>query len=362
MIREIKTKKGIRQEARVKVGGRPYSKRHDTVPQAQRWITEMRYRRDSKIPYVRKVTIQELFDWYLGNAKLQGKAATTMAAAEQRFKKYIKPVFEGYDMVTMTVEQHEKFIGSMQQHFTITNATVNRVRSLMQVMYTQAIRKRLHGGAITVNPYTFIEKLKETPPEIDYWTTDDLQKFLNHVHGTRLYPLWVLMLNTGMRLGECMALDRFQVDTFAHVIHVRQTWCPIKKEVAARTKGRKFRKVAINASLRKALYPVLPVEGAVFVAISGKRIGKDFLEDYFKRICEEAKVKKISLHGLRHTYASQFMMAGGNVNELAETLGHATVELTRKTYIHFSDEHIQKRGRVVEFSSSGDKILKPNFS
>lgn len=343
------------------IGGRLYSKRHDSWEQADHWITEMRFRRNSKIPYIRKVTIEQLFQGYLDNARAKGRATTTLAAAEQRYKKYVSPVFEGIDMVGVTVEQHERFIDGIQGHFKVNAATVNRVRSLMQVIYTQAIRKRAHGGAIQVNPYTFIEKLKESPPEIDYWTTDELQKFLDHVRATRLYPLWVLMLNTGMRIGECIALDRSCVDTFANIIHVRQTWCPINREIAPRTKGRKARKVAINANLRKVLYPVLPVQGPIFMSEKGSRVSKYFLKDYFDALCGKAEVKTITLHGLRHTYASQYMMAGGNINDLAEILGHASVELTRKTYIHFSDEHIQKRGRVVGFSSDGDKVIKGNF-
>lgn len=363
-IQVLKRKSGFRYRACVKVGGDPQKHIFLSRKEAVAWINTVRHRRDSNLTYLRSVTIKEMFDAYIDHCASKNRALNSINNCKIIYKKYLFPVFNTQDMVALKIEQHEAFLSNIPKHFSIKPATINRIRSMMQAMYTLAMRKRFFGGSITSNPYTCIEKLPEIHPEIKYWGKEDVEKFLAHVNGTHYYPLFVLMLNTGMRIGECVSLDRSAVDTRSDVITVRRTWCDISKAPVERTKGRRIRRIGIAEMpiVKKTLYPILPDVGLVFKnERTGKQVNRDGItKDIFPRLCKEAGVPNITVHGLRHTFASHFMMNGGNINELAEMLGHSSVQLTRDYYLHFSEEHIQRRGRVVQFGNNR-KVLKGNF-
>lgn len=360
-IQVIKRKSGLRYRACVMVGGSPIKQTFLSRKDAVSWITTVKYRRDNKQEYFRSVSIKQMFDAYLDHCASNEFSLSTINGAKLNYKNYLFPVFGKLDMVAVTTEQHEDFLQSLPRHFKIKSSTINRIRYLIQGMFTVAIKKRLFGGVFKVNPYSFIESLDEHPPEIEYWEKDSVEKFLSYVRGDHYYPLFVLMLNTGMRISECVALDRAHIDTYSDTITVRRTWCSISEKAVDRTKGRRVRRIGIaeNAVLKSTLYPILPSSGLVFKnERTGGRVSRDGMTKHiFPRLCREAEVPVIMLHSLRHTFASHYMMNGGNINDLSETLGHASVETTRKYYIHFSPGHIQKRGKVVQFGSVGDKVV-----
>lgn len=63
----------------------------------------------------------------------------------------------------------------------------------------------------------------------------------------------------------------------------------------------------------------------------------------FRKVIEELNINLLkgqSTHALRHTFASHFMMKGGNILVLQQILGHVSITKTMK-YSHFSKTHLQ---------------------
>ena len=56
---------------------------------------------------------------------------------------------------------------------------------------------------------------------------------------------------------------------------------------------------------------------------------------------------RLRFHDLRHTFASQFMMNGGNVFDLQKLLGHTDIKMTMR-YAHYSPEHLQSAMKGFE--------------
>lgn len=72
----------------------------------------------------------------------------------------------------------------------------------------------------------------------------------------------------------------------------------------------------------------------VFTTELSTYIHPDNLKRPFKRICQQAAVKLITLHGLRHTYTSLAMNQGLDAKVVSLRLGHADVGFTLRTYQH----------------------------
>ena len=69
----------------------------------------------------------------------------------------------------------------------------------------------------------------------------------------------------------------------------------------------------------------------------------------------EADVKKIRFHDLRHTFASHYVMNGGNIFELQQILGRSDTKTTMR-YSHFSPDHIAHTANIVRFSYTIEEL------
>src|SRR5690242_20680925 len=147
-----------------------------------------------------------------------------------------------------------------------------------------------------------------------------------------------LFYSTGMRLSELQGLNRSDLDL-------------VSQQVKVFGKGRKQRIVPVGdhatlairnyESKRDALGPHVDRQ-AVFVSRTGKRIGvravQKGVSDFLHDIDEEAG---LSVHSLRHPFATHLLDAGADLRAVQELLGHASVSTTQ-IYTHTSIERLKQ--------------------
>ncbi|MFO1519814.1 MAG: tyrosine-type recombinase/integrase [bacterium] len=300
-----------------------------------------------------------MFDAYKRFAIAKGRAESTIERHEYSFA-LAKVFYQKHDMVKVTVEEHEIFLASLKQkEGSLSNASINRVRSFMSALYSTAIKKRLFGGIFKDNPFFCIERLHETSPLVEYWNSEEIDKLLESERESYYYPMWVVWLNTGLRFGELAALSVEQIDIYAHDLTIDRSWCKVTKQIKKMTKGKKIRHVGLNVMTQSVLYPRLKSTGLMFTKEDGSPLTHSFVYHYLlPRVCKKAAIKELGTHGFRHTYGAHYMMNGGNLWDLQKILGHSDITTTDKYYAHFSKAHVQKRANVVNL---GRNILQVEF-
>ncbi|MGA7586739.1 MAG: tyrosine-type recombinase/integrase [Rouxiella badensis] len=168
------------------------------------------------------------------------------------------------------------------------------------------------------NPLNKIRKFRTEESEMAFLSDDELISLLEEckkVGGKNLYDLVTVCLSTGARWGEAATLTRSKLTPH------RITY--------TKTKGKKNRTVPIS----KELYDSLATKK-----------GKMFTECYsfFRTALRNCGIELPPgqlTHVLRHTFASHFMMEGGNILVLQRILGHADIQTTMR-YAHFSPDHL----------------------
>ncbi|HAS1202335.1 TPA: tyrosine-type recombinase/integrase [Enterobacter cloacae] len=195
----------------------------------------------------------------------------------------------------------------------ISAATINRDIYRLSGMFSTLIKLEEFRKE---NPCKGLEPLKETPPAMTYLAKSEISRLLDTLTGDdRRFAL--LCLSTGARWGEGSTLRGEQVN------HGRVTFL--------KTKNGKKRTVPISEELEKE--------------IKTSDTGKLFKVDY-ENFCERLKQVKPDLprgqatHVLRHTFASWFMMNGGNIIALQQILGHASIQQTM-VYAHLAPDYLQ---------------------
>ncbi len=173
--------------------------------------------------------------------------------------------------------------------------------------------------------------------EIEVLTDEEIERIFatmnaGTVLGARNRALYSLMLDTGLRLTEVVTLKHGDV-------HLD------KRYVKVLGKGDKERIVAFGTNCKKSLATYatryrFPNEGestdAFFLSIDGYCMSPDALRSLTERLSKAAGIPRLHPHLMRHTYATRFLLNGGNVFLLQQNLGHTTLVMVQK-YLHIAN-------------------------
>ena len=96
----------------------------------------------------------------------------------------------------------------------------------------------------------------------------------------------------------------------------------------------------------------------VFVEKNGEEVKYAHVYRRFHQAQDRAGVtNKIRFHDLRHSFASNYMMNGGNVFDLQKLLGHTKIDMTMR-YAHFSPNHLQGSLRFMNMYEGETSVVQ----
>lgn len=195
-------------------------------------------------------------------------------------------------------------------------------------------------NVLSYNPLTKVDKPKAGKRLIQSFDSAEVYKMLHCFDtatfaGCRNYTLLSLLLSTGLRRSEYLALNMQDVDLVNDFIRVigkgdKERIVPISK--ALHIILRRYIKAREEHLQRLGDTP------AFFVTRYGSRMKRETSNTIFRNMRKELKLtgKRFSAHTWRHTFAKAFLLNGGDVFTLQELLGHADVETT-KIYVNLTD-------------------------
>lgn len=164
----------------------------------------------------------------------------------------------------------------------------------------------------------------------------------NYKHKAILY----LVYSSGLRVGEVVRLKVEDIDSERMVVRVKQG------------KGRKDRYTLLSEVALKALRKYVAIERPEIWLFPGGKEGSFLTErsvqKIFSKACEKAKIrKKVSIHALRHSFATHLLEGGTDLRYIQELLGHKNSKTT-EIYTHVSNKSLSK------IQSPLDRLLGSN--
>lgn len=193
------------------------------------------------------------------------------------------------------------------------------------------------------NPMKKIRQFKNSRKPKEVITDAELKRLLQNIdttkfHEYRDYIIIQLLIDTGMRLNECLLLEIENLDLDRRVILISQDI----------TKGRKDRYVFFSRSMGTQLkrwiqYKDRYIESdLLFCTKHSTRLGVSNFEKNFRGYCERTGLKNVTAHCLRNNFGRNFLINGGSIHVLSKLLGHSSVTVTEQAYADLSDEDIRK--------------------
>ncbi len=163
----------------------------------------------------------------------------------------------------------------------------------------------------------------------------DKQKAFHDKTKIRDLALLTLLLGTGIRVSECVGLDIQDVDFHSGGIHIHRKG---GKEVTV------YFGIEVEDALkdyleeRKTVIPETGHENALFLSLQRKRLSVRSVENLVKKYARiVTPLKKITPHKLRSTYGTNLYQETGDIYLVADVLGHADVNTTKKHYAALDD-------------------------
>jgi integrase/recombinase XerD len=163
--------------------------------------------------------------------------------------------------------------------------------------------------------------------------------------------LILVLLDTGLRATELCSLRVDDVD-------LKTGRVDVKHGAYGGAKGGKGRVVFLGKVARGTLWRYLAEredgedpEAPLFVSIQNRPLNKDALRLVIKALGEKAGVKKCYPHLFRHTFAIQYLRAGGDVFTLQMLLGHSTLDMVRR-YARLAEVDLERAHRKASPADS----------
>ena len=225
--------------------------------------------------------------------------------------------------------------------------SVEQAHAVLRIALRQAVRWSL----IAQTPSAAVTLPRAERREMQPLTPEQVHTLLTSTANDALHPLWVLLVTTGLRIGEATGLAWQSLDLDAGTLTVRQALQRQQGKglvlVEPKT-GRSRRTVYLapgtvevlrhhqDRQKLKLAAAGKPWEGTalVFCTRSGRPLAATNIRRSFHRALNRAGLPLIRVHDLRHTAATYLLSIGTHPKVVQELLGHSTVMLTLDTYSH----------------------------
>lgn len=265
---------------------------------------------------------------------------STFSRYEGLYRNYIKnSELAGIKVAKINMIQLQNYYNKLSETKSYTQ--VKTLNTFLKTFFNWCI----DNDYINKNPCTKIAikgKEKETNKEVEILTEDEIKKILKYIKDTDFEILFALDLTTGLRRGELLALDWSSIDLKNKQLKitqsVRQDYFYEGEEKHIEThfttpKSKKsIRTVPIPSETYKLLNNIQNKTGLLF-NYNGEPLTGKYVSSKWTRILKQCNIPHKKFHAIRHTYGSNLLKNGIDIETVGELMGHSAVTITQ-IYLH----------------------------
>lgn len=285
----------------------------------------------------RPTVLREFADAWLagaGDGSIRNRSGdrykpSTVRGYEQALREYVLPEVGGAKLQELRRQDIQRLADDIAG-LDISAATVRNALLPLRAI----CRRALSRGDIQVNPMTGIEIPAVRGRRMRFATPQEAQLLIDAAPAEDRV-LWATAFYAGLRRGELQALRWVDVDLAGGVLKVERSWA-VKAGVIDPKSIAGRRKVPIAAVLRDYLvgHRMAAGDGLVFCRSDGTPFATSTISKRANDAWREARLRPITLHECRHTFASLMIAAGVNPKALQTFMGHSSITVTLDRYGH----------------------------
>jgi integrase len=349
---------------------RPVTRYAHSYREAREKLSDLQRDRDMGISSAAdNLTVERYLLQWLDTYARPNLRYTTVRAYESHIRNHLIPEFgDKLPLRSLSPDHVQRLLNKMVSSGRAP-MTVRHVLAVLKRALRQAERSRL----IYYNPASQV-----TPPKIprskgQAFTEEQIYIFLTYCRrNDARYPLYLLCLSTGLRIGEALALRWSDIDFNNRLLRVRSSLQPTGESSRERVEPKtpySYRTVPLPAALISVLLEHEASQrlqrGAagdewrnldyIFTTRTGGPLGHNNVGKAFRRSITRCGLPHLRIHDMRHTYASLLLSKGVDIKTVSDMLGHSTIRITFDLYAHTYEGRLGEVGDVMDnFLQGGD--------
>ena len=359
--------------------GKRQEKRFKNLPEARNWLLDAKYNDTHEEVFApTNTTVDEFFEYWITNI-VGDLAPNTIRNYAERYKTNIQPII-GHMMIANVKPMHCKKVIITMENAGYAGSTVRQAYITMGAMFKAAKMNDL----IAKHPMDGVRFSKplRAADDIRFLTREEQKIFLEASILTHNYYAYALILETGLRTGELIGLTWDVIDWNNRTLTVNKTleyrhnqklWRagPPKTKQSYRTlpltekayailedlwNQREYRKESplLETTLeymdrRTGMKSQFSMRDLVFINWrTGEPTKNSSYDTHLYKLCDKAGISRISMHALRHTYATRAIEAEMQPKVLQKLLGHASINVTMDRYVHVTNDSLTQAIKQFE--------------
>jgi integrase len=329
-------------------GKRKYTSKmiHGTFKQAQIALGKQTAAHDDGVALVpTKQTLATYLHGWLRDTKAVEVAPATLVSYTNRLNPDIIDRIGHLKLTAVTPQGIQKVYAALRKDG-LSPRTVQYTHTILKDALKTAVAHRL----LPFNPCDSVSVPRKRHTELQIWTPEQVNHFLEVTEGTRDHTFWCLALSTGMRPGEICGLkwsdlekDRLVVRRAITMGKKKGDWRVVSPKTDRGQRSIPLTERALEAlrehkkEQRKEIMkggPKYDRQDWIFANRYGHHEIQTNIRVRFATAVRKADLPSIRLYDCRHTHATLLLQAGVNPKVVSERLGHASIVMTLDTYSH----------------------------
>ncbi len=282
------------------------------------------------ISYPKTITLATWLDYWMENYKRPKLKPTTF----HNYSNMALPIYKhlgGILLKELSTIQVQQFINAVSSEYSTSS-----IREVFKVLRC-AMNKAVSCDMINKSPCKGVELPPLIKKEVRALTIQEEQTFLKACEWHKYYPLYVMALDTGLRIGELLALTWSDVDLDGGTVSVNKNIALVKREIIPQSTPKtpsSVRKVPLTARTLKILKAMRAETSSILVFNNeGSYYNPSAVSKSLEHVINRTGLNWFTFHSLRHTFATKLFNCGVPVNVISKLLGHSKTSITMDIYV-----------------------------
>lgn len=344
--KKIKTKKGIVIKYTITYydifGKQHTSGLYETQKEAKKDLYKYENIDNSK----EEIKIYEIFKIFLEKAERK-YAKNTYAIYKMYYEKYIKEL-EKLPYKKLNTVYLQKFFDKIEKHSPYVAQTCLK-------MSKSAANDAIKHGLIKENIFSKIENIKLPKANINHLSIEELKAILEECQKSypKYYTLLFLLIGSGMRIGETLALEKEDYDCKTQTITVNKEFTYNELKYKTKTESSK-RRIYLFDTLAKQIEKHINESDKkcklLFPNNAGNYINVNCLRRrFFKPLLKKCGItKRVRLHDLRGSYIDLILSSNLSAKFAQQQAGHSDIQTTLNVYARNNSDMVENAMKKLD--------------
>lgn len=277
------------------------------------------------------MNVIQAYEMFMQEQKFRGNSKETISYYQITLNMFIDFCGRDLDIDDLDIMMFKSYQMYLIEHKDIKRVSVRTYARAVRVFYRYLYFEDFID--INVNKLKLVKADKEVILPLSDIEVKQLLNCFNKLTylGERDKLICMLMLDCGLRRGEIVNLTLDDIDK-------------INQTMVINGKGSKQRVVPYGQAVKNQLRKYITLRGekycaynSLFLTIEREPITSNTIKMLFRRLKEQSGISRIYPHLLRHTFATNYILNGGNLEVLRVLLGHSSINITQ-IYVHLATQ------------------------